>query len=43
MKFTIHHQDEVTSARTGEIITDRGTIPTPVFMPIGTRGTVKAV
>ena len=43
MKFTIHHQDEVTSARTGEIITDRGMIPTPVFMPIGTRGTVKAV
>jgi len=43
MKFTIHHQDEVTSARTGEIKTDRGSIPTPVFMPIGTRGTVKAV
>ncbi|MBC8322407.1 MAG: tRNA guanosine(34) transglycosylase Tgt [Candidatus Marinimicrobia bacterium] len=43
MKFKIHHQDENTSARTGEIVTDRGSIPTPVFMPIGTRGTVKAV
>lgn len=43
MKFNIHHQDEQTSARTGEIITERGSIPTPVFMPIGTRGTVKAV
>ena len=43
MKFTIHHQDINTSARKGEIITDRGHIPTPVFMPIGTRGTVKAI
>ena len=43
MKFKIHRQDEVTSARTGEIVTDRGTIPTPVFIPVGTRGTVKAV
>ncbi|HJL74100.1 MAG TPA: tRNA guanosine(34) transglycosylase Tgt [Candidatus Marinimicrobia bacterium] len=43
MKFTIHHIDNQTSARTGEIITDHGFIATPVFMPIGTRGTVKAV
>lgn len=43
MKFTIHQEDINTSARTGEIITDRGHIPTPVFMPIGTRGTVKAI
>ncbi|MDP5957130.1 MAG: tRNA guanosine(34) transglycosylase Tgt [Candidatus Marinimicrobia bacterium] len=43
MKFTIHHIDNQTSARSGEIVTDRGSIPTPVFMPIGTRGSVKAV
>ncbi len=30
-------------ARLGEIQTDHGTIPTPVFMPVGTTGTVKAV
>ncbi|HIM74164.1 MAG TPA: tRNA-guanine transglycosylase, partial [Candidatus Marinimicrobia bacterium] len=39
----MHQEDINTSARTGEIITDRGHIPTPVFMPIGTRGTVKAI
>ncbi len=43
MKFIIHDVDPQTSARTGEIITDRGAISTPVFMPIGTRGSVKAV
>lgn len=30
-------------ARLGELITDHGTIPTPIFMPVGTAGTVKAV
>ena len=30
-------------ARLGEIRTDHGTIPTPIFMPVGTVGTVKAV
>ena len=31
------------SARTGVITTDRGEIQTPIFMPVGTAGTVKAV
>jgi queuine tRNA-ribosyltransferase len=39
--FHIHATDG--RARTGEIITDRGTIRTPVFMPVGTAGTVKAM
>jgi queuine tRNA-ribosyltransferase len=43
MKFTITTQDKNTSARTGEIITDHGKIQTPVFMPVGTAGAVKAV
>jgi queuine tRNA-ribosyltransferase len=30
-------------ARAGSITTEHSTIPTPVFMPVGTRGTVKAV
>ena len=30
-------------ARLGKLITDHGTIPTPIFMPVGTAGTVKAL
>jgi queuine tRNA-ribosyltransferase len=30
-------------ARRGEIVTPRGTIRTPAFMPVGTAGTVKAM
>ncbi|HDY76285.1 MAG TPA: tRNA guanosine(34) transglycosylase Tgt, partial [Candidatus Marinimicrobia bacterium] len=43
MQFKIHHEDEKSSARAGEIKTDHGTVPTPVFMPIGTRASVKAI
>ena len=31
------------SARRGKMIFDRGTVETPVFMPVGTYGTVKAM
>ena len=31
------------NARAGSLVTAHGTIPTPVFMPVGTRATVKAV
>jgi queuine tRNA-ribosyltransferase len=31
------------AARAGELTTDHGNIPTPIFMPVGTAGTVKAV
>ena len=43
MKFKVKISDKNTSARTGEIITDHGTISTPVFMPVGTQGAVKTV
>lgn len=43
MKFTISHKDKNSKARAGEIITDHGAIQTPIFMPVGTAGTVKGV
>lgn len=43
MKFTLHHNDPNSKARVGTIVTDHGTIETPIFMPVGTAGTVKAV
>ncbi len=43
MKFEISRTDLSSKARAGEIITDHGTIQTPIFMPVGTAGTVKAV
>ncbi|MBF0516945.1 MAG: tRNA guanosine(34) transglycosylase Tgt [Nitrospirae bacterium] len=41
MNFTISHIDG--NARTGSIALSRGTISTPVFMPVGTMGAVKAM
>jgi queuine tRNA-ribosyltransferase len=43
MKFEVLHRDPSTSARYGKMTTDHGVIETPVFMPVGTAGTVKAV
>ncbi len=43
MKFTLKTTDIHSKARAGEIITAHGTIQTPIFMPVGTAGTVKAV
>ncbi|MDR1526160.1 MAG: tRNA guanosine(34) transglycosylase Tgt [Dysgonamonadaceae bacterium] len=43
MHFTLQHTDPKSNARAGVIITDHGTIETPIFMPVGTQGTVKAV
>lgn len=43
MKFSISHTDKGSKARAGEVVTDHGTIQTPIFMPVGTAGTVKAV
>lgn len=43
MKFNLQAQDPLSKARAGEITTDHGTIQTPIFMPVGTAGTVKAV
>ncbi len=41
--FTEEARDPNTAARAGLLHTPRGVIPTPVFMPVGTAGTVKAV
>ncbi len=43
MKFNLKGKDKKSSARAGEIITDHGKIQTPIFMPVGTAGSVKAV
>ena len=43
MTFTVLDKDKFTAARNGKIITAHGEIHTPVFMPVGTSGTVKAV
>lgn len=43
MKFKIEAKDKDTSARAGRLTTPRGSIETPVFMPVGTVGSVKGV
>ena len=43
MHFCVTDNDTGTNARAGILKTARGTIKTPVFMPVGTRGSVKAV
>lgn len=43
MKFTLIQTDPNSKARAGFIETDHGVIETPIFMPVGTAGTVKAV
>jgi queuine tRNA-ribosyltransferase len=43
MKFSIEATDEKSKARAGIITTDHGSIETPIFMPVGTAGSVKAV
>lgn len=42
-EFNIYKKDSQTSARTGQITTAHGLIPTPIFMPVGTLGSVKAI
>ena len=43
MTFQLQHTDNASEARAGLITTDHGTIETPIFMPVGTCGAVKAV
>lgn len=43
MEFKLHNTDPKSSARAGSLETDHGTIETPIFMPVGTQATVKAV
>ncbi len=41
-RYTVTHEDGETAARVGTLQTLHGVVNTPVFMPVGTRGTVKA-
>ena len=43
MTFELQYTDSKTNARAGLITTDHGQIETPIFMPVGTVGTVKGV
>lgn len=43
MNFKLEHTDSKSKARAGTIQTDHGEIETPIFMPVGTAGTVKGV
>ena len=43
MTFELQHTDNASEARAGLITTDHGTIETPIFMPVGTVGSVKGV
>ena len=43
MTFTLQHSDPHSRARAGLLTTDHGVIETPIFMPVGTAATVKAV
>ena len=42
MKYSIAANDSKSNARAGLLMTDHGPIETPIFMPVGTAGTVKA-
>jgi len=41
--FTLLHKDSGSEARLGKILTPHGEVDTPVFMPVGTQGTVKGL
>lgn len=43
LQFQLEHTDGQSAARAGTITTDHGTIQTPIFMPVGTVGSVKGV
>jgi len=43
LKFELKHTELHSKARSGTIVTDHGEISTPIFMPVGTVGSVKAV
>jgi len=43
LKFELQKTDTISKARTGRFTTDHGEVITPIFMPVGTAGSVKAV
>jgi len=43
LKFRVEQSDKVSKARAGELKTPHGRVKTPIFMPVGTQGTVKTL
>ena len=43
MRFDLDSKDDDSNARAGKVHTDHGIIETPIFMPVGTVGSVKGV
>lgn len=43
MSFTLHNTDSQSKARAGTLTLPHGEVPTPIFMPVGTLGTVKGI
>ena len=43
IKYTLLHKDENSNARYGSLQTNYGTFETPMFMPVGTKATVKSL
>nr|WP_320021312.1 tRNA-guanine transglycosylase [uncultured Draconibacterium sp.] len=43
MQFELQKTADNSRARAGKITTDHGTIETPIFMPVGTAGSVKGI
>ena len=43
MEFHLTKSDNHTNARAAKLITDHGVIETPIFMPVGTIGSVKGI
>ena len=43
LNFKIKHTDKYSKARVGEFYTSHGIVETPIFMPVGTQGAVKAI
>jgi len=43
LKFEIEKRDKTTSARAGKLLLAHGEVATPIFMPVGTQGTVKTL
>jgi queuine tRNA-ribosyltransferase len=43
MEFKILHRDKGSKARAGRLVTDHSEIQTPIFMPVGTAGSVKGI
>lgn len=43
MPFTLHQKDSSTAARLGTLDLPHGRVPTPIFMPVGTQGSVKTM